>query len=158
MWGEANSWRDPDGPTIPPTIFDHAASRIREELRDRAGLDPTQVIALAAAQDLEREHQATLAEPVSQPAEVDATEPDLASPRGFDDPQCREQLHERLIAANVPEAAIEARTSPTSVRPGKPPRQRKRPSPPRPNRDHERGAAPVANCDASADRELQRRR
>jgi hypothetical protein len=110
MWQEANSWRDPDGAAIQPTIFDHAAGRIRQEVRDRSGLDPTQVIALAAVQELEREHQATLAQPVGQPADVPATEPDLTTPRGFDDPQRREQLRTRLVAAGVPEPAIEART------------------------------------------------
>jgi hypothetical protein len=110
MWQEANSWRDPDRAAIPPTIFDHAAGRIRQEVRDRSGLDPTQVIALAGVQELEREHQATLAQPVVQPADVPATEPDLTTPRGFDDPQRREQLRTRLVAAGVPEPAIEART------------------------------------------------
>ena len=62
MWGEANSWRDPDASSAKPTIFDHAAHRIREEVRDRSGLDPTQVVALAAVQELEHEHQATLAQ------------------------------------------------------------------------------------------------
>ena len=95
-----------------PTIFDHAAGRIRQEVRDRTGLDPTQVLALAAVQELEHEHQATLAErdPVRQPADVEAVERDLPTPRGFDDPQRREQLRTRLVAAGVPEPAIEART------------------------------------------------
>lgn len=110
MWQEANSWRDPDRAAIQPTIFDHAADKIRQEVRDRSGLDPTQVIALAAVQELEREHQATLAQPGGQPAAVQATEPDLTTPRGFDDPQRREQLRTRLVAAGVPEPAIDART------------------------------------------------
>ena len=110
MWQEANSWRDPDRAAIQPTIFDHAAGRIREEVRDRSGLDPTQVIALAAVQELEREHQATLAQPAGQPADVEAPEPDLATSHGFDDPQRREQLRMRLVAAGVPESAIDART------------------------------------------------
>jgi len=110
MWQEANSWRDSDRAAIQPTIFDHAAGRIRQEVRDRSGLDPTQVMALAAVQELEREHQATLAQPAGQPAEVEVTEPDLTKPRGFDDPQRREQLRTQLAAAGVPEPAIEART------------------------------------------------
>jgi len=110
MWAEANSWRDPDRPATSPTIFDHASGRIRQELHDRTGLDPTQLNALAAVQDLEREHQATIAKPVGQPAEVEATRPDLAAARGFDDPQRREQLRARLVAVGVPEPAIEART------------------------------------------------
>jgi hypothetical protein len=110
MWQEANSWRDPDRGTATPTIFDHAAFRIRQEVRDRTGLDPTHVITLAAVQELEHEHQATLAQPVGQPADVEATEPDLTTPRAFDDPQRREQLRTRLVAAGVPEPAIEART------------------------------------------------
>ena len=49
--------------------------------------------------------------PVRQPAELEATDRrDLATPRGFDDPQRREQLRTRLVAAGVPEPAIEART------------------------------------------------
>ena len=112
MWQEANSWRDPDRDVTTPTIFDHAAGRIRQEVRDRTGLDPTQVLALAAVQELEHEHQATLGErdPARQPAEVEATGRDLPTPRGFDDPHRREQLRTRLVAAGVPEPAIEART------------------------------------------------
>jgi hypothetical protein len=112
MWQQANSWRDPDRAAAAPMIFDHAAGRIRKEVRDRTGLDPTQVLALAAVQELEREHQATLGErdPVRQPAELEATGRDLAAPRGFDDPQRREQLRTRLVAAGVPEPAIDART------------------------------------------------
>ena len=71
MWQEANTWRDPDraaGAT--PTIFDHAAHRIRQEVRDRSGLDPTQIVTLAAVQELEHEHQATLTEQPTQPAEL----------------------------------------------------------------------------------------
>lgn len=111
-WQEANSWRDPERDAVPPTIFDHAAHRIRQELRDRSGLDPTQVIALAAVQELEHEQQATLAErdSVHQSAEPEARERDSPVPRGFDDPQRREQLRTRLVAAGVPEPAIEART------------------------------------------------
>lgn len=68
------------------------------------------MIALAAVQKLELEHQATLAQPVGQAADAEATEPDLTTPRGFDDPQRREQLRTRLVATGVPEPAIEART------------------------------------------------
>jgi hypothetical protein len=112
MWQEANSWRDPDRDVATPTIFDHATGQIRQEVRDRTGLDPTQVLALAAVQELEHEHQATLAErdPVRQPADLAAVERDLPTPRSFDDPQRREQLRTRLVAAGVPEPAIEART------------------------------------------------
>jgi hypothetical protein len=110
MWQEANSWRDPERAVATPTIFDHAAGRIRQEVRDRSGLDTTQVIALAAVQELEHEHQATLVQPVGQLADVEATEPDLTTPRGFDDPRRREQFRTRLVAAGVPEPAIEART------------------------------------------------
>jgi hypothetical protein len=39
MWQEANSWRDLDRAAIQPTIFDYAAGRIRQEVRDRSGLD-----------------------------------------------------------------------------------------------------------------------
>ncbi|MGH2910174.1 MAG: hypothetical protein ACRDK8_12860, partial [Solirubrobacteraceae bacterium] len=110
MWAEANSWQDPDRPATSPTIFDHAAGRIRQELHDRTGLDPTQMIALAAVQDLERAHEVTLAQPLSQPAEAEVTGPDLTASRGFDDPRRREQLRTRLVAAGVPEPAIQART------------------------------------------------
>jgi hypothetical protein len=82
----------------------------RPGVRDRSGLDPTQVIALAAVQELEREHQATLTQPGVQLADIETTQPDLTTTRGFDDPQRREQLRTRLVAAGVPETAIEART------------------------------------------------
>ena len=112
MWQEANSWRDPDRAAIQPTVFDHAAGRIRQEVRDRSGLDPTQILTLAAVQELEHEHQATIGErdPARQPADLAAVERDLPTPRGFDDPQRREQLRARLVAVGVPEPAIEART------------------------------------------------
>jgi hypothetical protein len=108
MWEEANSWRDPAASSAKPTIFDHAAHRIREEVCDRSGLDPTQVVALAAVQDLEHEHQATLAPATVQPPGAAAAAQD--APRAFDDPRRREQLRARLAGADVPEPAIEART------------------------------------------------
>jgi len=111
MWQETNSWRDPARAVATPTIFDHAAGRIRQEVSDRTGLDPTQVLALAAVQELEHEHeQQVTVEPVRQSAELEATGRALPAPRGFDDPQRREQLRTRLVAAGVPEPAIEART------------------------------------------------
>ncbi len=143
MWQEAHSWHDPDHDDATPTIFDRAAGRIQQEVRDRAGLDPTQVLAFAAVQELEHEHQATIAAPTRQPAEFDATRRDLPAPRGFDDPQRREQLHARLVAAGVPEPAIDARTladlgqareaaeaayTPVAVDPGARPRSGRRPS------------------------------
>ena len=73
MWQEASTWRDPDHPAAAtPTIFDQAAHRIRQEVRDRSGLDPTQIVTLAAVQELEHEHQAALAEQPAQPAELGA--------------------------------------------------------------------------------------
>jgi hypothetical protein len=105
MWQEANTWRDPDRDVATPTIFDHAAGQIRQELRDRTGLDPTQVIALAAVQDLEHEHE----HEHEHEATIDERGP-TRQPRGFDDPQRREQLRTRHVAAGVPEPAIEART------------------------------------------------
>jgi len=108
MWEEANSWRDPAASSAKPTIFDHAAHRIREEVRDRSGLDPTQIVALAAVQELEHEHQATLAQTAGQPSDVAAAAQDGS--RAFDDPRRREQLRARLTAADVPQPAVEART------------------------------------------------
>ena len=112
MWQEADSWRDPDRAEIQPTVFDHAAGRIRQEVRDRSGLDPTQILTLAAVRELEHEHQARIGErdPAREPADLEVVERDSSMPRGFDDPQRREQLRTRLVAAGVPEPAIEART------------------------------------------------
>jgi hypothetical protein len=111
MWQEANTWRDPDqAAAATPTIFDHAAHRIRQEVRDRSGLDPTQIVTLAAVQELEHEHRAALAEQPAQPAELAADTQEEAPLRGYDDPQRREQLRVRLADAGVPEPAIEART------------------------------------------------
>ena len=76
MWEDANSWRDPDPSAAEPTIFDQAAHRIRGEVRDRSGLDPTQVVALAAVQELELEHQATLAQPSGQQSDAAAAAQD----------------------------------------------------------------------------------
>ena len=101
MWQQATSWRDPEDDPATPTIFDHAAGRIGQEVGERTGLDVSQVVTLAAVQNLEHEHQTT-------PGPTAA--PDLATPRRFDDRQRREQLRARLIGAGVPETAIEART------------------------------------------------
>ena len=124
MWQQANSWREPDAPGNTPTIFDHAAGRIAQEVRDRTGLDITQIQALAAIQELEHEHQTTIGEPdpVRQPAQLEAARRDAVSPRGFDDPERREQLRERLAAAGVPEVgdrganARRSRSSPRARR------------------------------------------
>jgi hypothetical protein len=110
MWQEANTWRDPDRAAVQPTIFDHAADRIRQEVRDRSGLDPTQVKTIATVQELEREHQSTLAQPGVQPAAAEVPTPEVTTRHGFDNPQRREQLRTRLAAAGVPEPATEART------------------------------------------------
>ena len=110
MWQEANAWRDPEQPAVAtPTIFDHAAHRIHQEVRDRSGLDPTQIVMLAAVHELEHEHQADLGEQPTQPAGLDADRQE-APLRGYDDPQRREQLAVRLVDAGLPEPAIEART------------------------------------------------
>jgi hypothetical protein len=110
MWQEANSWRDPDRDSATTTIFDHAATRIDQELKDRTGLNPTQILAIATVQELEHEDQTTSADPAQQSVQTEAAECDVPSPGGFDDPQRREQLRERLAVAGVPETAIEART------------------------------------------------
>jgi hypothetical protein len=111
MWQEANTWRDPDQPTTAtPTIFDHAAHRISQEVRDRSGLDPTQLVTVAAVQELEHERQAVRAEQqATRNAELGA-DTQQAPQRGYDDAARREQLRARLVDADVPEAAIEART------------------------------------------------
>jgi hypothetical protein len=112
MWQHASSWREPEAPVSQPTIFDRTTGRIAQEVRDRAGLDVTQVLAVAAVQELEREHKATIGEPdaVRQRADLEPASRDSPTPRAFDDPQRREQLRARLTAAGVPEQAIDART------------------------------------------------
>jgi hypothetical protein len=110
MWQQANSWRDPDRDPATPTVFDHAFTRISHEVSDRAGLDATQILALATIQELEHEHQTTSSDPAHQPVQTEAAERDMSASGGFDDPQRREQLRTRLGAAGVPETAIEART------------------------------------------------
>jgi hypothetical protein len=112
MWQRANSWREPDAPVSTPTIFDHATDRIGQEVRDRTGLDVTQVLALAAVQELEHEHQATIGErdALRQPADLEAPRRNSPTQHRFDDSQRGEQLRARLAAAGVPEQAINART------------------------------------------------
>lgn len=110
MWLQANAWRELDPAASTPTVFDHAAGRIRQELRERTGLDPNQILALAAIQELEYDHDATLAEPPGPGAELQITGADRPPPRGFDDPVRRDQLRARLVSAGVPDQAIEART------------------------------------------------
>ena len=75
MWAEANSWRDADRPATSATIFDHAAGRIRQELNDRTGLDPTQVIALAAVQDLTTSTRRRSPNPVANPPRLKQPNP-----------------------------------------------------------------------------------
>ena len=77
---------------------------------DRSGLDPTQIVTLAAVQELEHEHQADArrAADASRPSSRPTGKRLRAA--GFDDPQRREQLRARLADAGVPEPAIEART------------------------------------------------
>lgn len=105
MWQGANTWRDQPA-AAPPTIFDHAAYRIRQEVHDRSGLDPTQITTLATVQELEHEHQ------FDQAAEQQdrSPMPTREALGAFDDPRRREELRARLTAAGVPEPAIEART------------------------------------------------
>ena len=112
MWQQANSWREPDAPGKTPTAFNRAADRIAHEVRDRTGLDITQIQALAAIQELEHKQQTTIGGPdlVRQPAQFEATRRDAVSALRFDDPERREQLREGLTLAGVPEAAIQART------------------------------------------------
>jgi hypothetical protein len=112
MWQQANSWRELDAPVSTPTIFDHAAGRIGQEVGDRTGLEVTQVLALPAVQELEREHQTTHAEhdPARHSAQIEPGKHDSPAPRAFDDPQRREHLRDRLAAVGVSEQAIDART------------------------------------------------
>jgi hypothetical protein len=105
-----------------PTAGEILTSRdVADDLRSRCRPDspgaarsrrsrPDQVIALAAVQEVEYEHQAARAEPVNRPTEEQISGPDVTTARGFDDPQRREQLRTQLVAAGVPEPAIEART------------------------------------------------
>src|SRR5450755_2461957 len=112
MWQHANSWRDPDRDASPLTLFDRAAGRISQEVEDRTGLEVTQVLALAAVQELEREHQTSAGEPdpARNPAQRETSRRDSPAPQAFDDPQRRERLRERLADLGVPEQAIDART------------------------------------------------
>ena len=113
VFERADSWSTTDSGNLAdrePTIFDRAAARIRHELRDRAGLDPTQLVTLATVQDLEREDHATPAHPPAQSVDTPAAEPGPTAARGFDHPERRELLRARLADAGIPEAAIEART------------------------------------------------
>ena len=99
MWEQANSWRDPAAGNGSESTFDRAAHRIDDELRDRVGLDPAQLQTLAAVQELEGEHQT-----------ADQRARTAAAPPGVDGADRREQLRARLVAAGVPESAIDART------------------------------------------------
>ena len=110
MWQEANTWRDAEQATDSPTVFDRAADRSGQEVRDRSGLGPSQVLALAAVQELEREHQATVGEAVGQTTQLAGARQHPRVAGGFDDPRRREQLRQRLVAAGVPDPAIDART------------------------------------------------
>ena len=109
MWEQANSWRDPAAGEEPQSTFDRAAHRIDDELRDKVGLDPAQLQTLAAVQELEGDHQT-----------ADQRARTAASTRGFDGADRREQLRARLVAAGVPESAIDARTLADIARPTSP--------------------------------------
>ncbi len=113
MWQETAQWRRSAPGEAPglsdPTVFDRAAERIEQEARDRWQLDVYEVSALAHADDLaDDDRHATARSPsaVSQPAGV-TTAPAVAE--AYDTPARRERLQRRMIDAEVPEEAVEAR-------------------------------------------------
>jgi hypothetical protein len=129
MWQEAATWSThPEDRAVgpAPTIFDHAVGRIGREVRERSGLDVADLAVLAELQQLEHEHHEAASSSDSavdeRPSErsEDATRAAVTvadsapagaerAARGFDDPERRERLRDRLTNAGLPEDAIQAR-------------------------------------------------
>jgi hypothetical protein len=108
MWQQTVEWRQPD-PVDAPTIFDRAAQRIQQESRDRWQVDVYDVSALANADNIAA-HDRTATE---QAAGAVSEQPSVDSPsaltEAYDTRARRERLQARMVAANVPADAIEAR-------------------------------------------------
>jgi hypothetical protein len=154
MWQRANSWRELDAPASTPTIFDHAANRIGQEVRDRTGLDVTQLLAIAAVQ-LEHEQQATIGErdPARQPADLEAAtrDPLNLTRWGLTIPSAASGYAHSSQPPACPSRRSTREHSPTSAKPKSPPRPRTPPQRPHPDRGPRPAEAPAANYSASVD-------
>jgi hypothetical protein len=112
MWQETAQWREPTSGEWPglshPAVFDRAADRIEREARDRWQLDVYQVAALAHADDLAEQEELAAASPVAvnQPAAVTTAS---GTAEAYDTPAWRERLQRRMVDAEVPDQAVEAR-------------------------------------------------
>jgi hypothetical protein len=112
MWQQTAQWRQPT-PGEPDdrfdrAPFDRAAHRIEQEAHSRWQLDVYDVAALARADDLaERDRVAArTATSADHHASVDSSP---ASTESYDTRARREGLKQRMITADVPEDAIQAR-------------------------------------------------
>jgi hypothetical protein len=112
MWQEAAQWRQfatsERSGLSNIEVFDRAAERIDREGRDRWQVDVYDVAALAHADDLTEANELATANPaeVSQPAAVTAVP---TGAEAYDTPARRERLQRRMVDAEVPADAVDAR-------------------------------------------------
>ena len=108
MWQQTVQWRQPD-PSDAPTIFDRAAQRIKQESRDRWHVDVYDVAALAHADNIAEHDRTAMGEPAGAVSQQTSVDSPSALTEAYDTRARRERLQERMVAANVPADAIEAR-------------------------------------------------
>ena len=108
MWQQTVQWRQPD-PRDGATIFDRAAQRIQHESRDRWHVDVYDVAALTHADNIAEHDRTATGEPAAAVSQQTSVDPSSALTEAYDTRARRERLQERMVAANVPTDAIEAR-------------------------------------------------
>jgi hypothetical protein len=108
MWQEASQWRQPTSGEPNRTVFDHAAERIQHETHSRWQLDVYEVATLVHADDLTERDGLAAASTATASHHAGVHSP-RASTESYDTRARRERLQQRMVAAQVPEDAIEAR-------------------------------------------------
>jgi hypothetical protein len=112
MWQQTAQWRQPT-PGEPDdrfdrAPFDRAAQRIEQEAHGRWQLDVYDVAALARADDLAELDRVAARTATSSDHDANA-DSSPASTESYDTRARRERLKQRMIAADVPDDAIQAR-------------------------------------------------
>ena len=110
MWQETAQWRQPT-PGEPPSdpVFERAAERIEQETHSRWQLDVYDVAALAHADNVAEQDRLAAASAAASVIEDASAESSLGPTDRYDTRARRERLQQRMLAAHVPEDAIEAR-------------------------------------------------
>jgi hypothetical protein len=108
MWQQTVQWRQPD-PGDGATIFDRAAQRIQQQSRDRWHVDVYDIATLAHADNIAEHDRTATGGPAAAISQQTSVDPSSALTEAYDTRARRERLQERMVAANVPADAIEAR-------------------------------------------------